>query len=108
LTKRLPLSRELFFNKRAKLDAEKAEGILTALIPFLSKVEDWTDTVLLQTLEEAGEQLELKKGLVMGALRAGLAAQQVTPGGAVETAVILGQAESLSRLDRAIQYLREA
>ena len=108
LTKRLPLSRELFFNKRAKLDAEKAEGILTALIPFLSKVEDWTDTVLLQTLEEAGEQLGLKKGLVMGALRAGLAAQQVTPGGAVETAVILGQAESLSRLDRAIQYLREA
>lgn len=108
LTKRLPLSRELFFNKRAKLDAEKAKGILEALIPYLEAVEDWTDTVLSQTLEMAGEELELKKGLVMGALRAGLAAQQVTPGGAIETAVVLGQQESLERLTRAINYLNEA
>ena len=54
------------------------------------------------------EDLDLKKGQVMGALRAGLAAQQVPPGGANETAVILGRQESLERLAGVLNFLREA
>ncbi len=105
LTERLPLSRELFFNKRAKLDADKAAGILEAIFPRLRSLEDWSETGLDNLLEEAGQALDLKKGQLMGSLRAGLAAQQVTPGGAIETALILGRAESLERLERVIDFL---
>lgn len=107
LTGRLPLSRELFYNKRAKLDADKAAYILEAIFPRLQALDEWSETGLDHLLEEAGQALDLKKGQLMGSLRAGLAAQQVTPGGAIETALILGQSESLERLDRVLDFLRK-
>ena len=108
LTERLPLARELFYNKRAKLDADRASEILQALYPLLESLADWNPDSLHDLLERAMEELDLKKGQVMGALRAGLAAQQVTPGGAIETAVILGRQESLERLAGVLNFLREA
>lgn len=108
LTRRLPLSKELFFNKRAKLDADKAGDILALLLPRIRAVQNWQEDELLKVLEEAGEALDLKKGQVMGTLRAGLAAQQVTPGGAIETAIILGREESLERLTSVLDFLKEA
>jgi glutamyl-tRNA synthetase len=107
LTTRLPQSRELFFNKRAKLDADKAADILDKLYPLLSALGSWNEADLQELLEHACEELGIKKGQIMGSLRAGLAAQQVTPGGAIETAVILGREESLGRLAQALLYLRE-
>ena len=106
-TTRLPQSRELFFNKRAKLDADKAADFLDKLYPLLSALGSWNEADLQELLEHACEELGIKKGQIMGSLRAGLAAQQVTPGGAIETAVILGREESLGRLAQALLYLRE-
>lgn len=108
LTERLPLSAELFYNKKAKLDAGRAKEVLEAVKPRLLAVPDWTEAGILDVLETAGSELDIKKGQLMGALRAGLAAQQVTPGGAIETAIILGREESLERLGRTLEFLREA
>jgi glutamyl-tRNA synthetase len=108
LTERLPLSRDLFFNKRAKLDADRAAVILRAICPGLQALDDWTEAGLHDLLEKTGQALDIKKGQLMGSLRAGLAAQQVTPGGAIETALILGRRESLERLDRVLKFLDEA
>lgn len=108
LTERLPLSAELFYNKKAKLDAGRAKEVLEAVKPRLSAVPAWTEEAILDVLETAGSELDIKKGQLMGALRAGLAAQQVTPGGAIETAIILGREESLERLERTLEFLREA
>ena len=108
LTQRLPLSRDLFFNKRAKLDADKAAYILTALMPRIRALEAWQEEGLADLLEKAAETLDIKKGQVMGSLRAGLAAQQVTPGGAIEIALILGRQESIERLESVINFLSEA
>ncbi len=107
LTERLPYERELFFNKRAKLDADKALDVLKELQPKLTALPEWTETSLGTALEHACEETGRKKGQVMGALRVALAAQQVTPGGATETAVILGRDESLSRLEAALQFLSD-
>lgn len=108
LTQRLPLARELFVNKRAKLDAERARDILRALFPMLDGLTEWSQDRLQMLLEEAGNRLEINKGQLMGSLRAGLAAQQVTPGGAIEIALILGRDESLARLETVLNYLGEA
>lgn len=108
LTLRLPLSEELFLNKRAKLDAARAADLLQLLVPRLHALEEWTEDGLHQLLEDTIQGLDLHKGQVMGSLRAGLAAQQVTPGGAIELAIILGREESLQRLDAVLRFLREA
>ncbi len=106
LTERLPYERELFFNKRAKLDADSASVILNELRPKLETVAVWDETTLSALLGQACEETGRKKGQVMGALRVALAAQRVTPGGATETAMILGREEALARLEAAIDYLK--
>ncbi|HNZ64043.1 MAG TPA: glutamate--tRNA ligase, partial [Bacillota bacterium] len=105
LTERLPYDRELFSNKRAKLDASLALDILRDLQPKLESLPDWTEESLPALLERTCEETGRKKGQVMGSLRVALAAQQVTPGGATETAVILGRSESLARLEKALAFL---
>ncbi|HZK28595.1 MAG TPA: glutamate--tRNA ligase, partial [Clostridia bacterium] len=67
LSTRLPLSRELFFNKRAKLDADKAAKVLDELYPRLSAVASWNETTLQELLAHLCETLDIKKGLIMGA-----------------------------------------
>ncbi len=105
LTERLPYDRELFSNKRAKLDASLALDILRDLQPKLESLPDWTEESLHALLERTCEETGRKKGQVMGSLRVALAARQVTPGGATETAVILGRSESLARLEKALAFL---
>jgi glutamyl-tRNA synthetase len=105
LTERLPYSAELFFNKRAKLDADVASVILKELRPALEALSVWDEETLSATLGRVCDEAGRKKGQVMGALRVALAAQQVTPGGATETAMILGRQEALLRLAAAIDFL---
>jgi glutamyl-tRNA synthetase len=105
LTERLPYSAELFFNKRAKLDADVASVILKELRPALEALPVWDEETLSATLGRVCDEAGRKKGQVMGALRVALAAQQVTPGGATETAMILGRQEALLRLAAAIDFL---
>ena len=105
LTERLPYSTELFFNKRAKLDADSASVVLNELRPALEAITVWDEETLSETLGKVCEETGRKKGQVMGALRLALTAQQVTPGGATETAMILGRQESLARLTAAIDFL---
>lgn len=105
LTERLPYSHELFYNKRAKLDADSASVVLHELRPGLESLEVWDEASLSALLERACEETGRKKGQVMGALRVALAAQLVTPGGATETAMILGREEALKRLAAAIDFL---
>jgi len=105
LTERLPYTRELFYNKRAKLDADVASNILNELYPKLEAVTVWDEASLSALLGQVCEETGRKKGQVMGALRVALAAQRVTPGGATETAMILGREEALERLSAAIKFL---
>ncbi|NMA00668.1 MAG: glutamate--tRNA ligase [Clostridiaceae bacterium] len=100
-------TRDLFKLKRAKLNAEKAADILAALIPDMEALQSWDEVSIHDLFEEAIVTQNRKKGEIMGAVRLALSGRTVTPGGAIELAVILGRDVSLSHMKNALDFLNE-
>lgn len=105
LTVRQSYAPELFFNKKNKSSPEQAAAALPVIREKLAALTDWSRETVHDCLMALTEQLAVKTGQLMWPLRIALSGQTVTPGGAIEIAVILGQAESLARLDKAIEHL---
>jgi glutamyl-tRNA synthetase len=105
LTVRQTCEPELFFNKKNKTSPEQAASVLPVIREKLAALTDWNRETVHDSLMALTEQLAIKTGQLMWPLRIALSGQTVTPGGAIEIAVILGQAESLARLDTAIEGL---
>ena len=59
-------------------------------------------------MQIAAEKAELKAGQVMYTVRLAMTGTQVTPGGAVEMAIILGKDESVNRLNASLKMINEA
>lgn len=89
---------ELFTNKKSKTNPEVAKTVLAQVIPALSALPDWTEesihTLLLGMAAEQG----MKNGTLLWPVRIAMAGRQVTPGGAIEIAALLGREEALRRL----------
>lgn len=95
---------ELYFNKKLKIDSSIARVVLDKVIPMLEEI-DWNEEKLHEVIVKAAEQLEMKSGVVYTVLRVALTATNVTPGGSVEMADILGKEESLRRLKLSQNWL---
>ena len=80
---------------------EKIIAILSELRPEF----DFTEEGVHDLLIGLAEKLEVKNGQLMWPVRVALSGEPVTPGGAVEIAVLLGKEETLKRLDDAIAAL---
>ncbi len=102
-----PYELDLYNNKKAKSNPEIALVILRDLVPRLSELADWSAEAISNLCGDYAAEKELKPALVMWAPRIALSGLGVTPGGALELMEILGRAESLSRLDDAINYLQK-
>ena len=89
---------ELFTNKKSKTDPAVAASVLDMAIPALTALPDWTEQAVHDTLLGLAEANGLKNGTMLWPVRIALAGQQVTPGGAIEIALLLGRDESLRRL----------
>ena len=88
----------LFFNKKNKVTEEGAKAILNAALPVLDAVSDWSNDALYTALLSVAEDLGVKSGAVMWAIRIAVAGLSVTPGGATEIMEVLGKEESLRRI----------
>ena len=89
---------ELFTNKKSKTDAVVSAEVLDFVIPALEALPAWTETALHETLLGMAEAREMKNGTLLWPVRIALAGKAVTPGGAIEIAMLLGREESLRRL----------
>ena len=96
---------ELFTHKKSKTDADSSREMLKTLLPLLRDLPEWTDESILALLTGLSEKLEVKNAKVMWPLRIAVSGKAVTPGGAVEICRILGRAETLSRVEKALQKL---
>ncbi len=96
---------ELFTHKKSKTDADSSREMLNTLLPLLRDLPEWTDESILALLTGLSEKLEVKNAKVMWPLRIAVSGKAVTPGGAVEICRILGRAETLSRVEKALQKL---
>lgn len=89
----------LFTNKKSKTDPAVSAEVLDFVIPALTALPEWTETALHETLLGMAESRGMKNGTLLWPVRIALAGKQVTPGGAIEIATLLGREESLRRLN---------
>ncbi len=95
----------LYINKKMKTDPAVALDSLKAVREVLAAQEDWSDAALHEKLMEIPAKLGKKNGQVLFPVRLAITGVQVTPGGAIEIASILGKEETLRRLDLSIRQL---
>ena len=95
----------LFNNKKSKCNPEIALTILKDLFALYSTQEAWTPEAITQLVTDYAQQHEMKLGLPMWALRIAVSGTAVTPGGPGEIMTVLGKAESLRRMELAINRL---
>ena len=96
---------DLFTNKKSKTDAGVSKAVLEAVLPLLETLPAWTEEALHSTLLGYAEAQGMKNGTLLWPVRIALAGKQVTPGGAIEIAFLLGREEALRRLRLGLQKL---
>ena len=100
---------ELFVHKKMKTDKELAKQVLPMIKEVLEKIpaENYTHDILHDALIGLAAEKGLKNGQVLWTARVALTGKDVTPGGAIEMAEILGKEESLRRITFSQNLLEE-
>jgi glutamyl-tRNA synthetase len=105
LTAMPEFSNELYFHKKMKTDAGQALPVLKEAKAVLEAQQDYSLEPLKEALMALVEKLGIKNGQLFWPLRIAISGTEVTPGGAVEIACLLGKEETLRRLNQSIQKL---
>ena len=95
----------LFVHKKSKTDEAGSLEMLKKMLPVFEAIDDWCDEKILNAMTDMAEKCECKNAKVMWPVRIAAAGKAVTPGGAVEICRILGKAETLRRMNIAIEKL---
>lgn len=99
--------KELYENKKNKMDKQIAIEILEKCIPEFEKTNDYSEENLQSIIAKIIEDGGYKKGQVFLTIRLALTGAQMTPGGATEMADLLGKDESVRRLKYSLNYLKD-
>ena len=97
---------ELFTNKKSKTNPEIAKHVLTIAIEALEALPAWEEQPIHDALLGLAEKEGMKNGTMLWPVRIALAGKQVTPGGAIEIAILLGREESMRRLKVGLDKLK--
>ena len=73
----------------------------------MKNTASWDNNSLFETLKNVAMENELKNGQILYPVRIALSGLATTPGGATELACILGKAETVKRIENAIDYLAQ-
>ena len=95
----------LYTNKKNKLTAESSKELLQKETDALTNLTEWSYDAIHDALYALAEADGIKIGKVMWPLRIAAAGKSVTPGGAIEIALILGRDETLRRLNLGLSKL---
>lgn len=98
----------IYTHKKMKTTLESSLQSLKAALPVLEKLEPWNEKTLHDTLMSLVQSLGIKNGQMLWPIRTALSGWEVTPGGAIEIADILGKEESLRRIRIGIERLEKA
>lgn len=103
-----PFDFELYNNKKMKVTPEGSYGYLKTALQVLEGMVEFDEAYVHDALMNLVQRLGIKNGQLLYPLRIALTNTAVTPGGAIETAVLLGPKETLRRLRRSIADLEHA
>ena len=96
----------LYTNKKNKLTAESSLELLKKEYEMLEGLDQWTYDSIHDAVYALAEAEGVKIGKIMWPLRIAAAGKSVTPGGAIEIALILGKAETMRRLSLGLEKLQ--
>lgn len=99
-------STDIYVHKKMKTTIENSVTNLEAALPEIEKIADWQHAVIEDVLMRLVAEMGIKNGQLLWPLRTALSGLQSSPGGAFELAVILGKEESLSRIRKGIEMLK--
>lgn len=98
----------IYEHKKMKTTMASSLESLKAALPVLEKLEPWNEQTLHDALMSLVQSMGIKNGQMLWPIRTALSGWQVTPGGAIEIADILGKDESLRRIRVGIERLEKA
>ncbi|MCM0647535.1 glutamate--tRNA ligase [Clostridium swellfunianum] len=101
-------SNELYIHKKMKTTLDNSLVSLEKILPVLEGLEDWTHEGLEKAITATIAEMGIKNGLMLWPIRTALSGKASSPGGAYELADILGKEESLSRIIKGIEQLKNA
>ncbi len=98
----------LYENKKMKTNADTALVALEASLPVLEAIdeENWKFDFIHDRLFELIAKMEVKNGYILWPVRVAISGKQFTPGGAFEIAEIIGKADTIERMKRSIEMLK--
>ena len=95
----------LFIHKKMKTTPENSLESLKAGLQLLTDMSDWNEQNLHDSLMGLDEKMGIKNGQMLWPIRTAISGKDVTPGGAIEIAEILGKEETLKRIKIGIDKL---
>ena len=95
----------LYINKKMKTDIDMSLSSLKAALPILENLQNWDETGLHDSLIKLANEMGIKSGQMFWPIRVAITGKEVTPGGAVEIASILGKDETIKRIKFGIEKL---
>ena len=98
----------MYSHKKMKTDEASSLEILEEILPVLKGQEDYSNDALYQMLLSFVEKKGCKNGYVMWPVRTAVSGKQMTPAGATEIMEIIGKEESIKRVEKGIELLKNA
>jgi len=99
---------EIYIHKKMKTTLENSLEALTAALPVLEGVQQWTEENIHNSIMDLIAVLGIKNGQMLWPIRTAVSGWAVTPGGATEIAGVLGKDETLRRIRVGIERLKAA
>lgn len=98
----------MYEHQKMKVDREVAKRALGVAIAALEDFNDWNADAIKEQIKAKSEEEGIKSGQVMFTMRVALTGAPVTPGGAIEMAVVLRKDETLRRIKYSLSLLQKA
>ena len=99
-------SAELFVNAKMKTDKVNSLTALEILKPVLANFSDWDHGKLYELINLTATEKNINKKVLLWSLRVALSGKELTPGGGTDIAAALGKEETMNRLSKGIEKLK--
>lgn len=98
----------MYEHQKMKVNKDVAKVAVKTAIDALKDFDNWTADAIKEQIKSYSEQVGVKSGQVMFSMRVALTGAPVTPGGAIEMAVVLKKDETMRRLAYSLDLLEKA
>lgn len=98
----------LYVNKKMKTDCDTSLDALERALPVLEAIpqERWNEQTIHDELFKLIAEMGVKNGYILWPVRVAISGKQFTPGGAIEIADIIGKPDTIARMKRSIEMLK--